>query len=465
VKAHPEAEYIHHFELHVTPERGSLGLSVSPPDVISSLNERKESTTLFKKIPLKFSLFYGWYILASSFVILFFNSGARVSFGVMFKPMIAEFSWNRGSISLAFFLNMTFYALSLTIVGRFYDRYGPKWVIIISTIFLSAGYALISLVDSLWQFFIYYGILAAIGLGGTSVPLIAALTSKWFEKWRGLAISLALSGNSLGQFALVPLFSIFTLRYGWRTSYLCIALIMFVVNITLALLVIKGDPDDLGQRPFGYREETNGEEAQTSSVENLRDLGLGEAARTRSFWLFLIVMFICGTGDFLVTTHLIPFVTDYGISPTTAGNMLAWYGLMSLAGIMVAGPISDVIGNKIPIALTFLLRVLLFLLILKYQNLASFYIFALAFGFTHLITAPLTPTLIGRLYGFSHVGLISGFITTVHHLGGGFWAYMGGLIFDQTGSYRLAFVLSTMMALIAFLGSILIIEKRHGAVQ
>ena len=416
-----------------------------------------------KKIPPKSNLFYGWYIMASSFVILFFNSGARVSFGVMFKPMIVEFGWNRASISLAFFLNMTFYALSLTIVGRLYDRYGPKWVIIISTIFLSAGYTLISLVDSLWQFFIYYGILAAIGMGGTSIPLIAALMSKWFEKWRGLAISLALSGNSLGQFALVPLFTIFALRYGWRTSYFCIGLIILVVNITLALLVIKGDPDDLGQRPFGYqnRDKKTGEGAQISSVENLRDLGLGEAMRTRTFWLFLIVMFICGTGDFLVVTHLIPFVTDYGISPITAGNMLAWYGLMSLAGIMVAGPISDLIGNKIPIALTFLLRVLLFLLILKYQNLTSFYIFALSFGFTYLITAPLTPTLIGRLYGLSHVGLISGFITTVHHSAGGFWAYMGGLIFDQTGSYRLAFILSAIMAVVAVFCSILIVEKRH----
>jgi predicted MFS family arabinose efflux permease len=236
---------------------------------------------------------------------------------------------------------------------------------------------------------------------------------------------------------------------------------MLVVNITLALLVIKADPDDLGLKPYGHGEVIKGEETQVSSGENLRDLGLGEAMRTRSFWFFLIVMFVCGSGDFLVATHLIPLVTDYGISPLTAGNMLAWFGLMSLAGIMVAGPTSDLIGNKIPIALTFLLRVLLFLLILKYQSLASFYLFALSFGFTLLITAPLTPTLVGRLYGFSHVGLISGFITTVHHLGGGFWAYMGGLIFDQTGSYRLAFVLSAMMALVAFVSSILIIEKRH----
>jgi MFS family permease len=420
-----------------------------------------------RKGPHKFGVFYGWYVVASSFAILFFNGGARFSFGVLFKPMITEFGWSRGAISFAFFLNMILYAFSIIAAGRFYDRYGPKWVVVISTIFLSGGYISISAINSLWQFCMFYGILAAIGLGGTSMHLMGALTSKWFEKWRGLAISLALSGNCLGHFALVPLFTIFVLRYGWRASYFYIGIIMLVVNVTLALLVVKGDPDDLGQRPLGYQDggKTVGEEAPISLSENLRDLGLGEAIRTYSFWLFLIVMFVCGSTDFLIMTHLIPFVTDYGIAPITAGNMLAWFGLMSLAGVLVAGPASDLIGHKIPLALTFLLRCLLFLLILKYQNLTSFYIFTLTFGFTFLITGPLTPTLIGRLYGLSHIGIIAGVTHTVHHLGGGFWAFMGGLIFDQTGSYHLAFILSAIMALVAVLSSILIIEKRHQTVQ
>jgi predicted MFS family arabinose efflux permease len=143
--------------------------------------------------------------------------------------------------------------------------------------------------------------------------------------------------------------------------------------------------------------------------------------------------------------------------------MLAWFGLMSLAGILIAGPASDLIGNKIPIALTFFIRVFLFLLILKYQSITSFYVFALVFGLTHLITAPLTATLIGRMYGLSHIGLLSGFITTVHHLGGGLLAYMGGTIFDKTGSYQMVFVISAFMAFIATVCSMLIAERRHQA--
>ncbi len=417
----------------------------------------------FKKTPQKFRFHYSYYIVASSFIVLFFNSGARLSIGVVFKPILGEFGWNRSAISMAFFLNMAVFALSLILVGMLYDRYGPKWIIIISTIFLSGGYILISLINSFWQFFVSYGFIAAIGLGGTSATLISVLTSKWFQKSRGLAVSLALSGNCLGQFVLIPLFNIVVLQYSWRVLYFYLSLVMLVVNITIALLVIRKDPEVIGVKPFGYqdRDDIKEKRGKDSLDQNLQDLGLRKAMSTYSFWLFLFSMFVCGSGDFLVTTHLVPFATDYHISPITAGNILGWYGLMSLIGILIAGPVSDLIGNKIPIALTFVVRFLLFLLILKYQSLPSFYIFALVFGFTSLITAPLTPILIGRLYGLSHIGLLTGFIITIHHLAGGFWAYLGGLIFDMTGSYKSIFILSVIMAFLAIFSSLFIRETRH----
>jgi len=352
---------------------------------------------------------------------------------------------------------MTLFALSLVAAGKFYDRYGARWVILIATVFVSAGFALISVVTSLWQFYIVYGVFAAVGLGGTSAALMAALVSKWFTKWRGLAISLALAGNCMGQFVLVPLFTFSTLAYGWRASYLSIGLMMLLVNITLVLFVIKDSSDHLDPTPMPKKERSE----EIASSESLQDLSLKQAVKTSSFWFFLITMFVCGSGDFLVTTHLIPLATDHGIHPAKAGNMLAWVGLTSLIGVLLAGPASDLIGNKFPIAVAFLLRFIAFLLILTHQSETSFYLFSIIFGLTYLVTGPLTTTLLGRLYGFTHIGLLSGFVMTVHHIGGGFWAYIGGLIFDQTGSYQLAFIFSTIMAFIALLCSILIRERRH----
>lgn len=415
----------------------------------------------------KLNIFYGWYVLAASFAILFLTSGVRFSMGVVFKPLMWEFGWDRGLISLAFFLNMTIYAVSLIFVGKYYDRYGPKWVIIISNFFISAGFMSLAFINSFGQFLVFYGIIAATGMGGTTVPLYAALLSKWFTKGRGLAVSLGLAGSSIGQFILVPVLTAVVFRYGWRISYFSVGLIMLLMISALALFIIKGDPQDLDLKPYGHHnEEAEGRnDAQKSGRIKAGDLSLSDAAKTYSFWFFVTFMFICGSADFMITTHLIPLVTDYNISPTTAGNMLAWLGLMSLVGLLIAGPASDKIGTKTPIALTFLLRFLLFTLILNYQNQLALYVFACAFGFTLLITAPLNAILVGRLYGFSHVGLISGVITTIHHLGGGFWTYMGGEVFDRTGSYRLVFIISAILALFAILFTLAIKEKKHRVIR
>jgi MFS family permease len=408
-------------------------------------------------------VFYGWYVLASSFFLLFFQSGARFSFGIMFKPMAAELGWNRASISSAFFLNAVFFALTMSLAGKLYDRYGPRWVILISTVLLGAGYISTSQVYSLWQFHLFYGVLTAVGIGGASVPLIAALMSKWFARRRGLAISLALSGNCLGQFVMVPIINWVVFAYGWRFSYVLLGFIILAGNILLVLTVIKGDPEDMGFKPHGYDsvDAATIPEKPNNTVPRPNDLSLMQASKTPSFWFFLLFMFICGSGDFLVAAHLVPVVTDYGVSPTAAANMMAWFGLLSMGGILIAGPASDLIGNKIPIALTFVLRLILFLMILKYPSPITFFIFAVGFGFTLLITAPLTTTLVGRLYGFSHMGMISGFITTIHHLGGGFWAFMGGALFDKTGSYQITFTLSAALAIVAIISTLAIKEKRH----
>lgn len=407
-------------------------------------------------------VFYGWYVLGASFVVLFLSSGVRLTIGVMIKPMIAELGWTRSEVSSAVFLNMVVFAIVVIVVGRLYDRYGPKWVVIASSFLFSGGYVLMSTMNSLWEFVLFYGILNAAGTGGITTALFAAMVSKWFERRRGFAISLALSGGCIGQFVIVPLFTQMVSAYGWRVSNLWIGLTTLVVNVVVTFWIIKGDPAQLGLAPYGSEPgDPKHGVAQRSGEAVMEDLGLSQAVRTRSFWFFSFAMFVCGSGDFLVSTHLVPLVTDHGFSAAVGGSMLAWFGLLSLGGILVAGPASDRFGNKGPVALTFVMRVLLFLLVLRYQGLISYYVFSLGFGFTFLITAPLTATLCGKLYGFSHVGVITGLITTIHHVGGGLWAYLGGAIFDRSGTYDTAFVLSAIMAFLAVIFTLLISERRH----
>jgi MFS family permease len=232
-------------------------------------------------------LFFGWYILCACFFILFFQSGARYAFSVMFKPMLADLGWNRTSLSSAFFMNMTFFALTMSIGGRLYDRYGPKWIILVSTLFMSAGYVGIAFIDSLWEFYICYGLLAAIGFGGASIPLIAALMTNWFEKRRGLAISLAISGNCIGQFLLVPVFTAIVLNHGWRISYALIGFIMLAANTLLCLTVIRGNPADLGLKPYGRKEQEPPEPGSSKSTTRTMPEDLGSAAAVIFWWPFI----------------------------------------------------------------------------------------------------------------------------------------------------------------------------------
>jgi MFS family permease len=404
---------------------------------------------------------FGWYVVAASFVIMFLNAGARLMIGVLVKPMIADFGWSRSAVSLAVFVNMAVFAAAIVIAGRLYDRYGPKWIILVSSLLFSGGLMLMAVMTSLWQFVLFYGVISAAGLGGTTSPIFGAIVSRWFERRRGSAISLAMSGTSLGQFALVPLFTAFLLDEGWRATMLWVGVLCLVVNVVLALWILRGDPEDLGETPYGHE----GPVAAGGPAPPVgpRSMNLREAMHTGSFWLFTVAMFVCGAGDFLLTTHLVPMATDHGIPTSTAVAMLAWFGLLSLGGILLAGPLSDLIGNKVPIAAAFALRVALFLLVVRYQNAASFWALSLGFGFTFLITAPLTTTLMGRLYGFANIGLLGGFITTVHHVGGGLWAYLGGAVYDATGGYTLAMAVSAAASAVALVCTLLIREARHVA--
>lgn len=395
---------------------------------------------------------YTPYIVAASFLILFFNSGARYAFGVALKPMIAEFGTGRGGISFVFFVNMVIFAFSLVIAGKIYDRFGSRPVLIVSTVLLSLGLFLTSKVETFIGLLLSYGIIAALGISGTSVPLISAIVSKWVSKSEGLIVSLSLCGNSIGQFLLVPFFGVLAQKYGWRQAYSIFAGIILLTNILLALFIIK-DPKEVTEKGI--------ENINASLWTPDTDVNLSRSLKTSSMWFFMLMMFICGGGDYFVVTHLVAITTDFGLSVKEGTNLLGLYGLMSLAGILVAGPFADRFGCRLPIIITFVLRVALFGMVFFLKSNTSLYLFSLFFGLTHLVTAPLTPYLVGKMYGKSHLGAITGLINTVHFLGGGLMGYIGGFIFDRTASYQASFVLLGILSLIAVLSTYLIKEERH----
>ena len=258
---------------------------------------------------------------------------------------------------------------------------------------------------------------------------------------------------------------------GWRSTCLWMAVVTLVVNLVLAFWVVRGDPAKLKMRPYGSETDSQTVEHTTPTTPQAadvpddtalaHDLTLAQAMRTRSLWLFTAVMFVCGAGDFLLVNHLVAMVSDHGISEATGASMLAWAGLLGLAGMLLAGPVADAVGNKLPVAATFALRTILFSMLLFAKGTAVFWVFALGMGFTLPITAPILPTLVGKLYGVRHIGFICGFVTTIHMLGGGLWSYLGGVLFDHTQGYDLIMLISAITAAFAVVCTLLIREERH----
>ena len=174
------------------------------------------------------------------------------------------------------------------------------------------------------------------------------------------------------------------------------------------------------------------------------------------FWLLLLIYAICGFDDFFVSTHIVAFAQDKGIGAYLSGNLLALMGLTALLGVLAAGAWADRVGPVWPTLLAFGLRLLLCLAILADQSPASIAAFAMLFGATYLVTAPLTVLFVRDSFGTRHLGALSGFITMVHHMCGGLGAWMGATLFDATGGYDRAIIVMAALTTVAFLACLLL---------
>jgi predicted MFS family arabinose efflux permease len=175
--------------------------------------------------------------------------------------------------------------------------------------------------------------------------------------------------------------------------------------------------------------------------------------------VLLAIYAICGFDDFFVSTHVVAYAQDRGIGSLFAGNLLAVMGLTALLGVFATGAVSDRLGPVWPTAAAFAARLFVFALVMVDQSIVSITIFALVFGVTFLVTAPLTVLFVAQYFGARHLGALTGLITMVHHMCGGAGAYLGSAVFDHTGSYDFAFPIMLLSSLVALFLLVLLRNK------
>jgi predicted MFS family arabinose efflux permease len=360
-------------------------------------------------------------IFAAGFLVLLVGGGARFAIGLTLKPMVTELAWARGELGLAVGAYLVVSAFATYMAGRLADRVGPRVLLTLGVVVSAVGLALMSLVSTAWQALLFYGVVFAVGSGIASLTTIGVMVTHAFPDRTGLANAAVISGTSIGQLVIIAALAAALQPLGWRPVFLALA----GVHCALLPLLLTVLPRRASRK------------AGTAA----RGLGLGGAARTARFWLLIAVYAICGFNDFFVGTHIVAFAQDHGVSAQFAGNLLALMGLTGLIGVLTAGIVSDALGAAYTAAIAFAVRVAVFALIARYQSTSAISAFALLFGATFLVTAPLTVLFVRDHFGLANLGALTGIITMVHQIFGGIGAYGGALMFDATGSYDQAFTL------------------------
>lgn len=376
--------------------------------------------------------------------------GTRYSFGVFFKSIESEFALTRGATSGVFSVYMLLCCVFAVLGGRALDRYGPKIVVFLMGSFTGLSLLLTSQINSSWQLFISYGLLLSLGTGAI-FTVVNSTTSRWFEKKRGFVLGITTSGGGLGAIVMAPFATYLISNFGWRTAFVVMGLIAWVV-IGFMSLILKKDPSDMGLLPDGERSEADQPGAQNKERKaQLTDPSLLEASRTGSFWFLGLVRLFLSLDVHLVFVHVVPYAVDMGNSLMEAAIILTLIGGTTIPGRLLVGRVSDTVGRKAPAIACALLQVGALLWLMWARELWMLYVFAIAFGFLWGGLGVLTIALIGDVFGMRSIGAIMGMMSAGWALGAASGPAIGGYIFDISGTYFMAFATGALAILIAAL--------------
>ncbi len=390
-------------------------------------------------------LFYGWWIVAACFVVNFIVFGISVNtFTVYLKPIETDLGWSRASISMAITLAALAMGAAAPFIGKLIDRSGARVLMAAGAAIVGICTLLLSYANSLPYFYTLFAI-SGVGQAGATLIPISFVISNWFSVKRARALGVAMTGTGLGAMVMVPITSWIVSTWGWRISYRIMGgLILTVVPVTL--LIIRTSPSDLGLLPDGADHTGPNRESGTDTADGL---SLGEALRTRAFWLIGSMMVLSGLAAMGVAVHLMPYLTDIGHLDAAAALIISIISGLTVVGKLGLGLLADHRGIRPTIALSYAVMLAGLILLLNAQSFASACVFAVIWGFA--IGAPLllNPTLTAECLGLKNFGAIFGVLTLLNTAGAAAGAVLSGVIYDSVGTYVPAFMLYTVLLAIA----------------
>jgi MFS family permease len=403
-----------------------------------------------------------WIVLAAVTLCAMTASGVRNVFGIYIKPMEADLGWTRGGLSGAAALSLFLLGAVGPWAGRLADRWGARRLILGSIVLLAVGTITLGVSQQLWHVYLTVGILMAVGAGGMGMATASAVTMRWFDDKRGIAMGLIAGGMSAGQLIIFPLATALTVWLSWRMSTMWLGIALVALVLPVSYLFVRDDPADSGLRPYGATgpEPTVAEAAVTRLAGRV---SVVDAARTSQFWLLASTYFVCGyTTGGLVLTHFMPHALEHNFTYLQASTALGIMGAMNVVGTVASGWLCDRFGRRGPLASYYFVRGISLLFLLYVWNVPSLHLWAAIFGLNFVSTVPPTTTLTANIFGRYSVGELSGWIFFSHQVGAALAAALAGWIYEWYGSYTPAFVSAGILAFIAA-GLTLAIRERSVA--
>lgn len=373
-----------------------------------------------------------WIMLVCGVLIVLIGNGLRMSFGVFLRPVSLDLGIGRETFGLVIALQALLYGAFQPIAGMLADRYGAARVITIGALIYGAGLWLTSVAASMFDLYLSLGLMIGLGLScATNVIVLGAIGKVVPNARRGIVFGTVIASGSLGMFFFVPAAQHMIDLSGWRWTMLAMAVLM--VLVPLFAIGVRVPPSDVRE---GVR-------------QSVRDAAV-EAMRHRGYVLLTTGFFVCGFHVTFIGTHFPAYLSDNQVSPAAASYAFGVIGLFNILGAYLFGALGDRYSKKSVLTLIYLLRaVLMTIMLLMPLTDFSAIMFGACMGLVWLSTVPLTSGIVAQVFGPAHFSFLFGIVFMSHQLGGFTGAWLGGRIYDATGSYDLMWLISIALGLIS----------------
>lgn len=388
---------------------------------------------------------YGWLLVFASAIIVGAALGSLFSISVFLKPLSAEFGWPRGDTAFAYTSAAVLNGLSGVLMGSLADRYSARPIVLFGGVMLGGSLVLAGHITSLWQLYVIYGpMMGAMGLGTFIAPLVANI-GFWLEKNRGLAIGTVIAGQSLGG-AVVPVIARHLIStVGWREAYITLGIATWLIVLPLGLLI---------------REAPGAAETKAASRLASRERGApksGVDSRKLTFVLCVAIL-LCCVAMVVPVVHLVALITDHGISAKTAANIFGVMMVFSMISRVGVGKLADMIGGIRALLVCSATQTMFIFWFTQMYSPPGFYVIAVLFGIGYGGVIPAYAIIVREQLPVHGVGGAVGLVFLFGNVGMGGGGYLGGLLYDLSGSYTLSYAVGTAagVANLLVVGSLLI---------